>query len=245
MCIKRKVLIFVFILLVMFLPACSASTGSNREPVLEENTILRPTFYMRNTDFCAGTAFAVEMRDEKESLILTALHLFGPDGGLDEQIPSSELTNNIQKVEFTDVYTGDGCGECTQVLRIPGAEVGSGVNKDIAAFIYGDNINVPKLRIANKLPKRGEIVWLAASVITAPEDKMLHKAKVRSASNSMLIFVYEDEGINIRATSGAPILNSKGEVVGINVAAMDGGNKVIGAANPCTSIKKMLQDALE
>lgn len=243
MYIKRKVLIYVAISLMMFLSACSASTGSDREPVLEENTILRPDFYMRNTDFSAGTAFAVDIGDE--SLILTALHLFGPDGGLDEQIPSSELANNIKKVEFTDAFTGDGCGECTQVLNIVDAEADSSVNKDIAAFIYGDNMNVPKLRIASKLPKKGETVWLAASVMTAPEDKMLHKAKVRSASNSMLTFVYEDEGINIMATSGAPILNSKGEVVGINIAAMDEGNKVIGAANPCTSIKKMLQDSLE
>jgi len=49
-------------------------------------------------------------------------------------------------------------------------------------------------------------------------EPRLHKAKVKSASNKMLVFEYEEKDIELTATSGAPILNSKGEVVGLNAA---------------------------
>ncbi|WP_010249918.1 trypsin-like peptidase domain-containing protein [Acetivibrio cellulolyticus] len=246
MSLKKKLLIVISVSSLLIFSGCTGNTQEMAvEPVLLDNTILRPDFYLHGTDFEAGTAFAVEIPEKNASMVLTALHLFGPDGGLEEEIPSSELADNIQKVTFSDAFTGEACGECVEVLSIPDAEVSSGVDKDIAAFYYGDDMKVPKLKISSKLPKKGETIWLAASVMTAPEDKKLHKATVRSASKKMLTFEYEDEGIMITATSGAPILNSKGEVVGINIGGYEDGKTVTGCANPCTSFKEMIMDALK
>jgi len=243
--LKRKVLSFVTILLMIFMVACTQRLGSDTEPVLKENSILSPYFHLRDIEFSAGTAFAVELSDEREDLIVTALHLFGPSGGLNKQISSYELEYSIERVEFTDAFTGEECGECTQSLYISDAGIDDfKVDRDVAAFIYGKDMNVPKFKIAKKLPRKGESVWLAASVISAPEDKMLHKARVRHASDSRVTFEYEDGGIDLTATSGAPILNSKGEVVGINIGYIEDGSSVVGSANPCVSFKEMLKDSL-
>jgi len=48
--------------------------------------------------FSAGTAFAVELEEENVSLVLTAYHLFGESGGLDEQIPASVLPDVLKKL---------------------------------------------------------------------------------------------------------------------------------------------------
>lgn len=245
MCFKRKLISLGLVLMLLIFSGCTGSINETAvEPVLPDNTILRPDFYLQGNNYAAGTAFAVEIPEKNTSLILTALHLFGPDGGLEEQIPSSELKDKIQKVVFYDAFTDAECGETVKVLSIPDAKVSSQLHTDVAAFYYGDNMSVPKFKISDKLPKKGETVWLAASLVTETNDKKLHRATVKSASKKMLTFEYEDGGIELRATSGAPILNSKGEVVGINIGGYTEGKKVIGGANPCTSFKKMIIDAL-
>jgi len=60
----------------------------------------------------------------------------------------------------------------------------------------------------------------------------------------MLVFEYEEKDIELTATSGAPILNSKGEVVGLNAAGGEQNGKKIGVANPCTGMAKMIKKAL-
>ena len=81
------------------------------------------------------------------------------------------------------------------------------------------------------------------SLRNGPEPK-LHKAKVISASDKSLIFEYEQSDIVLNATSGAPIINSSGEVVGLNIGGGERLGVMNGIANPCTSIKKMIKKAL-
>jgi len=97
--------------------------------------------------------------------------------------------------------------ECEKILKIEDADTYPEVNKDIVAFYYGENLNANRLKLSSKLPKKGETVWLAAPTILSVEPR-LHKAKVKSASNKMLVFEYEEKDIELTATSGAPILNS-------------------------------------
>jgi hypothetical protein len=198
---------------------------------------------LKDVTFSAGTAFAVELEEESVSLVLTAYHLFGESGGLDEQIPASVLPDVFEKVVFTDAYNDSECGECEKILKIEDADTYPEVNKDIVAFYYGENLNANRLKLSSKLPKKGETVWLAAPTILSVEPR-LHKAKVKSASNKMLVFEYEEKDIELTATSGAPILNSKGEVVGLNAAGGEQNGKKIGVANPCTGMAKMIKKAL-
>lgn len=244
--LMKKIAPFALVFLMFVLTSCSEpiDNASVVEPVLPENTILRPSFELTNESFDAGTAFAVELKDKNVSLVLTAYHLFGEDGGLQEQIPASELPDRIKRVTFTDAYNDQACGECDKVLKIADAKTNPSVNKDIAAIYYGDKLNANRLKLSSKLPKEGEAVWLAAATMLGTEPK-LHKAKVISTSDKSLIFEYEESGIELTATSGAPIINSSGEVVGLNIGGGERLGVMNGIANPCTSIKKMLTKALK
>jgi len=73
---------------------------------------------LKDVTFSAGTAFAVELEEENVSLVLTAYHLFGESGGLDEQIPASVLPDVFEKVVFTDAYNDSECGECEKILKL-------------------------------------------------------------------------------------------------------------------------------
>lgn len=244
--LKKNLVISICISLLLLLTAClDSSQKTMTEPVLLDNTILTPTFELQDKSFVAGTAFAVDMPDEDVSLVLTALHLFGPDGGLEKNIPSAELPNKVKKATFKDAFTGKDCGECVKVLSISDAKPSPDIDKDIVAFYYGDNMAVPKLKIAKELPKIGESVWLAASVIGASEEQKLYKARVDYSKDDMIIYAFEDKTISLQATSGAPILNADGEVVGINIGSVNQNGELLGAANPCTSFKKMLENALK
>lgn len=241
MSIKKLTIIFL-ILSILMITSCSTATETNvTPPDIPDNTILRPEFELNTETFKAGTAFAIEM--EEKSLILTAYHLFGEAGGLEKEIPASDLPYVLKKVTFRDAYNDEFCGECEKVLKIRDADTYPNTDKDIVAFYYGKNMNANRLKLSSKLPKKGETVWLAAPTINDWETK-LHKATIKTASNKAIYFEYEEEDIELTATSGAPILNASGEVVGLNVGGGNQNGKTIGVANPCTSIEKMIKKAL-
>lgn len=244
--LKKNLVILISLSLFLLLTACSnSSQKAMTEPVLLDNAILKPAFELQDKSFAAGTAFAIDMPDEKVSLVLTALHLFGPDGGLEKNIPSAELPSKVKKATFKDAFTGKDCGECVKVLSIPDAKPSPDIDKDIVAFYYGDNMKVPKLKIAKELPKIGEAVWLAAPVLGGAEGQNLFKGKVNYSKDKMIFYVLEDNKMLLQGTSGAPVLNIDGEVVGINIGSVNQDGQLLGIANPCTSFKKMLQNALK
>lgn len=216
------------------------------EPVIGDSPILRPVFTLDNRKLEAGTAFAVSIDEQKPPIFLTALHLFGPNGGLDLEISSSELPSRVKKAEFYDAFNEEKRGEASKTALIPIAKINVGVDKDIAAFISDEKLKVTPFKLSDNLPKKGEAVWLAASVYEgAPKNQKLHKAIVLEASDSLLMYKYENNNLNLQATSGAAVLNSEGRVVGLNIGSMREDNKLVGGANPCTNVKKLLNESLK
>ncbi|HEX9060540.1 MAG TPA: serine protease [Clostridia bacterium] len=244
MFIKKQIILCVIISLICLTSCSLPSEKASTEPVISENTILKPKFELKDKTFEAGTAFAVELEDEKVPLVLTAYHLFGKDGGLPEKIPASNLPEVFEKVTFKDAYNDNPCGECDKILKIKDADTNPNVNKDIVAIYFGEKLNAKRLKLSSNLPRKGEIVWLASPTILSLEPR-LHKATVKSASDKMLYFEYEEKDIVLQATSGAPIINSAGEVVGLNIGGGEQKGKKVGIANPCTSMTKMIKKALE
>lgn len=250
----KKILYLLLILSLLFLVTNCASRSAEEfssknilsESDVPNNFILSPSFESIDGTFSAGTAFAVNDLETDNTIIITAMHLFGPDGGLDHSISANDLPSYINKATFYNAFDYTLLAESTNVILIPDAKPAPQINRDIAAFYIEGNTSISTAEIYDGQLKTGENVWLAAYVIGgAPINQLLHAAKVVESSEDILEFEFENADLDLTATSGAPILNGDGKIVGINIGSkytLSG--KLIGLANPSISFNKLLLNAV-
>ncbi|MCK4259282.1 MAG: hypothetical protein KAX49_09905 [Halanaerobiales bacterium] len=240
--------IILGIFLTLFLNGCTdqATTKELQESDIPSNIVFRPTFEIIEGDLIAGTAFAVKFGEEGSTIILTALHIFGPAGGLEADIPASELPSYVAKVTLNDLFEKSYVGVANEVLVIPKSKpYPESIDKDVAAFTNISSENILTLELYGEKLSVGEPVWLLASVMGGESsDKKLNKGKVIKSESKQLVFQYDNSDIGLTATSGAPILNSNLQVVGINIACGSKNGKLYGFANPSISVIKLLKEAL-
>lgn len=236
-------LLSISMLLMFVIAGCSAKV-SLKESDIPNNFVFRPYFETVEGEFSAGTAFAVKLKNIDKPVIVTAIHLFGPGGGLEEQIDAGSLPDFIINAKFYDLFVDKLSVESNEVLPISDAKPYPSINTDIAAFIISEDSDISTAVIFEGKVQPGEEVWLVASVYSGePEGKKLHRAIVTKSSDEKLKFIYDNNKIDLTATSGAPIINDKGQVVGINIGSGNVGDKLFGIANPSSSFYNMLENA--
>ncbi|MBK9395219.1 MAG: trypsin-like peptidase domain-containing protein [Uliginosibacterium sp.] len=219
-------------LMSLLLPAVSMAA----EPAAATaQSVCKPKFDSLEGLIEAGTAFVLQAPTKTpRPMLMTAHHLFGPAGGVERQLGWDELPSSIVAVECAPL-----AGQSGPILAV--APVGikharsyaeDGPLRDLAAFPIKD-LNVPALKLAAADPKPGDTVWLVARVSGgASPQQLLHKAKVLKSDPGILEYSYDNSAIVLRATSGAPIVNDAGEVVGLNIGSRKGAHSVAGVAVP-------------
>lgn len=217
------------------------------QPSIANHIILHSTYDTAIGTFSAGTAFILALKNDKDFYVLTALHIFGPKGGLNKQIESKDLNGFIHNIAYNDAFNNEKINITTKPITIPGAKVdGIHANTDLAVFKLLSKKGTPFFRLNTDLLKIGQHVWLATSLIDAKSKKQtLYEAVVTKSDNTDLRFKYFNPKILLTSTSGSPILNAKGEVVGLNLGGIRSTNELIGEANPAISIKKLIENAVK
>lgn len=203
----------------------SSITAAAEPPRTVVDAICRPTFELKDQPLSAGTAFLMETGVARQPVVLvTAHHLLGPMGGLPAEIAWNEVPKAVKRATCTSIknpaQTWIGVP-----LAIPGAASFNNQTKDglrdIALLAVQGRTAVQALKLATTQPKLGDPVWLVAQLVSgAPKDTLLFKAKVARVQDLALNYLVDDpQGtFEIRATSGAPVVNERGEVVAINLA---------------------------
>ena len=133
----------------------------------------------------------------------------------------------------------------SEMLLIPGAKVFDNHDSthDIAAFLL-TNYHGASLPIADTPAKKGDIVFLLAR--PRGEEKLrLIRAEVSRVGADALEYAYDEAGVNFAGTSGAPVLNRTGEVVGINLGGGESKGKTFGFANPATAFVPQVTAAIK
>lgn len=217
-------------------------------PKPEEPTILgtnpeqawvRPSFKGPDGRFGAGTAFVVSQ--DNAVFLLTAHHLFGPAGGLDREYEWSEIPKLVSGASGENPL-GQVSVVTEKALSVKGARgmKGTQVNADLAIFPVKAESQVHAMPLAPTLPKVGDDVWLIGEVIGSSEYK--HKAIVDQVSKEGLYYRFDNK-IELRATSGAPIVDKKGQVVAMNLGGGEYQGAIMGIGNPAPIMNCHLQAA--
>jgi hypothetical protein len=209
------------------------------------DALFRPAFRTLEGDIIAGTAFLCRLDANGELLLVTAHHLFGIGGGMRRDYLPEELPKAIFAVDAWSLSHAQPLSARTP-LTIPGAAPMSNdaIGRDVAAFVLStppDGAHV--LSVATAPPPVEARVTLLAEVIGG--TTLRHPATVAEVGLDYVAYVFDEPSVEIRATSGAPVVDEHGDVVAINLGGgttQDG--RSYGIGNPVSSFVPMLRAAL-
>jgi hypothetical protein len=237
----------ILIQIVFGLALCAPRFAAHAaEPRFPSGAVFFPTFCFNRGSFSGGTAFVVRNETPAVDLIVTAHHLFGPACGLESDLGWDEMPKVIKLVVGVGADNPATHIVATRPLRIVGAHAldDSGLDRDIAAFELDRNAERPSLVLATNPPKKGDKVWLVGEDYGKGIAE-LHEASVVLSSASELRYAFKNTKIELRGTSGAPVIDAGGAVVAINIGGGRSKTELVGMGNPVTSIRKHLERALK
>lgn len=210
-------------------------------PIMRPGFLFRPTFETTHGAVDAGTAFAARASASSRPVVLSALHLFGPAGGLDSDIPAERVPTVWTGLSVSDCVTGQPRGRFEgRPIPLVGARPlpQSSSQGDVVAFQLNSAAGLQPLQIASSAPKAGAAVWLLAEALN--RRGMTHAAHVVGIDDGWLLYRFDDYDLNLQATSGAPVVDNSGRVVAINAGGgrEDGNN--IGVGTPVSKFAALL-----
>jgi hypothetical protein len=236
-----------------YLPWLAGDVPAVRMPAFPDRSVVRPEFRCGPESYFGPYAFAVSIRDE--CIVLTALHAmdeiitkFGINCSADgQEYTGGRLQEIITEVRLYDIFAKRWMfaelEARASMLHLPMARIRVPEpysDLDIAAFRVKPCTALCPLRLAAFPPQRGEPVWLAVNAQSETGRRALEAVVVEITERS-LIFRFKGAEIP-RRTSGAPLLDRFGNVVGINVGGGKMKGFVFGHANHVANIRCHLND---
>ncbi|MCW3836342.1 trypsin-like peptidase domain-containing protein [Sphingomonas canadensis] len=206
-------------------------------------SVCRPRFLVDGKPLEAGTGFVVlPGAAGAKPLLVTAIHLFGPSGGLAAEVPWAQMALRARLDLCVPQSGGRVPWHGGAALVVPGARpMGTLPYRDMAAFVIDSG--APALTLAPAPPRAGEKVWLIAPLAGRPDGPLLHRATVAYAGIEALQYVFDDPRLPLRATSGGPVVNAAGQVVGVHLGGGIDKGELIGMATGLQVLTNALRDA--
>lgn len=242
---------YACLLSLLLLTGChsrSPKTAQNlAPPTPPKNLAVRPYVLLKDgRKIEAGTAFGATL-DGGKPILLSALHLFGDAGGLQSDIPPDSLPDLVQEVGLFDMEYGQKLGSAGKGLLRDGyplREEGSiDCSGDLVAFELPAGTSVGYAPIAAQNPEVGERVWVVGKEYKQPGATANLYAGTVVEVLSTDIAVEEDIPFDGRGFSGGPVVNAKGELVGMVIGSDNKSGKRYSILNPIEAIRRRLKAA--
>lgn len=202
------------------------------------SSIYGPVFVGSGEDeeYPAGTSFAT--RVDGHLLLLTAYHLLGPDGGWDDLIAPEEIPSRLRAIRIPNqdlLIPGRAWVPVSSVAPLSPFALGETAEAgDFLAFrLPEDSVHRRVLELSETAPQQGDWVWVLMPWRAIP-------ARVTSVNDHEIEFDFDDPDTEISGTSGAPVVDTEGRVLGIQLGGWPGQ----GIANPVTHFLPPLRRAL-
>lgn len=233
------------LLLALCAGAMAAPASAPPAPSNPLDAVFRPEFTTVQGPLAAGKAFFVRLERCPSPVMLTALHLFGPSGGLRDQMGPEELRRGVSHVKLAGMEAGaKSLSFDLRSLTPAGVEpccTGRAMRGlgDVAAFTAPADPAPAALQVATAAATQGQHVFVLASLVRGASAGLRHEAVVMGAQDGYVYYKYVDPTVELRATSGAPVIDAAGKVVAINLGGgqmPEGGAKaMVGMGNPATT----------
>lgn len=227
----------------------SATSRSSRNPY---DAVFNPVFETTSRELAAGKAFVATVPGCRAPLLLTAYHLLGPSGGLNFQLTAAQIKAEVRKIRLYTLKNGTLAGEGRADSHMPtivssccdatNPRTSAG---DIAAFTAPAKVANLALPLAILDARKGDKVFILTSLSGRTDTTFSHEAIVSGMQDGYLMYDITNPDYAIRATSGAPVINSKGQVVAINLGGgpQQGGKRgYYGMGNPVSAWKTPLSN---
>ncbi len=223
-------------------------------PAIPDRFVVRPEFRSGRKSFFGSYGFIVAAQGGGPTLMLTALHVLdelAKFNGIDCTIynvayTGAELLPCVTGVQLYDPFAPNWMraelGAAGAMLCLPDARICPEEpfsQSDIAAFGVIASALVCPAQLAAASPAVGEPIWLVVHLGRGTRERAI-PAIVVEMTEQTLIFRFAKEAPMPAYTSGAPLLNRVGEVVGLNIGGgmLDGYR--IGHASHVASIRRHL-----
>lgn len=225
-------------------------------PAVPDRFVVRPLFTSGMDSVIGGYAFAAVYEKSGKPYLLTALHV------MDEMIKSKgidcsdankgytgrELPAVITDVGLYDVFAPnwmlEPLGSAGPMLILPDARTDEEEpysDRDIAAFRIQDANELNPVPLAPRAPVVGDPVWQVAQP-QGKKGKQLFKAVVVEITDRSMVYKFEKRMEDLKYTSGSPIIDKSGQIVGISVGGGEFRGEKVGHANHVGNIRRHLEE---
>lgn len=211
-----------------FLEWAKVSDSPGVPPPIQGGFVVRPHFRTARESLVGSYAFVV---DGPPLRLLTCLHVLGgliQRAGIDASASNASYSGNelpaiVTSVTMYDVYASNWMtaplGHASRMLSLPDArmkEVEPFCQRDVAAFAVEGAARVCPARLCESVPGVGEPVWLVVKRDRGLKERTIAATVVEATARTFIFRYFGDIQGLPKFTSGAPIVNRLGEVVGMN-----------------------------
>src|SRR4029079_7901180 len=202
--------------------------ASELAPAIDGRVTLRPTFhYGKDDEQTTGTAFVILDR-EGTARLLTAGHLYRKDEWptMRRVVLRSFADDTGFEVSGPPVHLGKYTED-----TMPNFYNDLDLGEDLAHWPLPSGVKWVGLKLARNEPAKGDRVWLVGREVNHEGPQRLYPCKV-NRSNTNMLYVKPDTRFDPEDFSGAPVVNSSGEVVGMLVGGTKLTGELFGASLP-------------
>ncbi|MEM9643994.1 MAG: hypothetical protein AAF989_03280 [Planctomycetota bacterium] len=202
------------------------------------NFLFRPTFHTSKGTATGGVIFAARRSESAPTVLISAMHLLGPRGGLETSIDALDVFTHWKSVDLLDCQNGDHREDVAgNALIIPGAKPfpEDSLHGDVIGFRTAPAFPLSPLDFSTSKPWVGEKVWLLASIAGNAIEP--HTAKVSAYERGRLIVTLDDNvtvPTDLQKVAGSPIVNSANEVIGVISNLESRGGQSVAVATPAS-----------
>jgi len=213
------------------------------EPKVDRNALLMPTYiFEQQPPISAGFAFIFESGEQR--FAATAFHVFGPPGGMRVALSAREIPTEVKALAGLCMGNGSTVVVAQPALNVEDARAvdDKGGEADVTLFRVPDVRAKAALRLATVPAKVGDKVYVLTRLFDRAEAR-LYPAKIIEATPKMVRYRLDDGTLNLRACSGAPVVDEFGVVVAMHLGYNKTVDGIEGAATPAAAVQEKLNAA--